>query len=448
MGRALKRLIDQYLTEWKNLKDFKPLLLRGARQIGKTYAVRKLGMQFESFIELNLEFSSEARNLFQKNLDPKRIITEISYLTNKTITPGKTLLFFDEIQAEPQAVLALRYFYEKMPNLHVIAAGSLLDFAIESVGIPVGRVEFLYMYPMSFLEFLSALNEKILIDALENHDPKEPMSEIAHDKLLKLVSTYVAIGGMPEVVEAFIKDNDLKKCFKIQQTLINSYKQDFNKYGKKSQIKYIDKLFDNIPLQLGKRFKYSSIEGDFRKRELSPCLDLLVTAGIVNKVYHTDAQGLPLGAQANLEKFKLIFLDIGLAQAALGLDIADWFLKPKDQFVNKGEIVEAFIGQELLAYSNPIQKKQLYYWLRTKRTAQAEVDYVINIQRDIIPIEVKGGPGSTLKSMHMFFKTHRTSKKGIRFSSQNYSVYENIYSYPLYAVYFAIKNKIDLKIKE
>ena len=162
----MKRFIDIYLRQWKNQANFKPLLLRGARQVGKTYAVRELGKQFDQFVELNLESNPNVRNLFTKELDPKKIIEEIGYLTKKKITPGKTLLFFDEIQAEPQAILALRYFYEMMPELHVIAAGSLLDFAIEKVGVPVGRVEFLYMYPMSFLEFLYAYDNSILIEII------------------------------------------------------------------------------------------------------------------------------------------------------------------------------------------------------------------------------------------------------------------------------------------
>ena len=438
----MKRFIDIYLRQWKNQANFKPLLLRGARQVGKTYAVRELGKQFDQFVELNLESNPNVRNLFTKELDPKKIIEEIGYLTKKKITPGKTLLFFDEIQAEPQAILALRYFYEMMPELHVIAAGSLLDFAIEKVGVPVGRVEFLYMYPMSFLEFLYAYDNSILIEIITKHNnPEKEISTIAHEQLLKLVATFIALGGMPEVIKNFIQDKDLNQCFKTQQTLINSYKYDFNKYGKWSQIKYLDKLFESIPLLLGKKFKYSSIEGDFRKRELAPCLDLLVTAGVAHKIYHTDAQGLPLGAQADLEKFKILFLDIGLSQATLGLDISKWLLNPENQFINKGEIVEAFIGQELLAYSDTYQKHQLFYWLRTERTSQSEIDYVINIANKIVPIEVKSGSTGSLKSMHIFIKTHPKSPIGIKFSTKNYSKHNNIYVYPLYAIFTAIESK-------
>lgn len=206
---------------------------------------------------------------------------------------------------------------------------------------------------------------------------------------------------------------------------------------KKNQLKYLELLFSSVPLQLGKKFKFSAIPGEFRKRELSPCLDLLETAGIVRRVYNTAAQGLPLGAQVDLDEFKVIFLDVAIAQAILGLDISQWLISTKDPLVNMGEIVESFIGQELLAYSNPLQKQQLYYWLRSERTAQAEVDYVIALKQQIIPIEVKSGAGSTLKSMHIFLEKHPHSPFGIRFSAQNYSVYEKIYSYPLYAVSIA-----------
>ncbi len=438
----MKRLIDHHLLEWSRQKGLKPLLLRGARQIGKTYAVRQLGTKFDSFIELNLEFDPQIKNLFKGDLDPKRITRDISLLTGKQIVPGKTLLFFDEIQEEPQALQALRYFYEMMPELHVVAAGSLLDFAIEFVGMPVGRVQSLYMYPMSFLEFLHALDETVLLDALMTHDTDEPMSDVAHRKLLKLVYHYLAIGGMPEIVKAWVDTQDPKQCFALGQSLVNAYRQDFSKYSRRLQIKYLDTLFDNVPLQLGKKFKYSALEGDFRKRELSPCLDLLSTAGVVHKVFHSSAQGLPLGAQADPQTFKVLFLDVALAQSILGLDLGEWFLEVDEQLINKGEIAEAFVGQELLAYSNPAQKKTLYYWQRTERGSQAEIDYVTSIKENIVPIEVKSGKGTTLKSMHMFLQKHPKASYGIKFSTQNYSLFENIHSYPLYAIAAAVKSQL------
>ena len=288
----------------------------------------------------------------------------------------------------------------------MVAAGSLLDFAIESVGMPVGRVEFLYMYPLSFLEFIFALGETILLKGDHDHPADQPISTIAHNMLLRLMKEYLAIGGMPEAVYTWAEEKSALKCFKIQQTLINSYRQDFNKYAKTEQIKYLDILLDNIPLQFGQKFKYSAIPGEFRKRELAPCIDLLATAGVIHKVYDTAAQGIPLGAQIDPDSFKIIFLDVALAQAIFGLDITEWLLSAEQPWINKGEIMEAFVGQEILAYSRPVQKQQLYYWTRNERTAQAEVDYVATIKQAIMPIEVKSGLGSTLKSMHMFLETH------------------------------------------
>ncbi len=439
----MKRLIDSHLLNWAQKKERKPLLLRGARQVGKTYAVRELGKTFDTYVEINLELDAKMRELFIADFYPQRIIRDITYLTKQEIIPGKTLLFFDEMQAEPKALLALRYFYELMPELHVIAAGSLFDFAIESVGVPVGRVEFLHMYPLSFLECLHAWGERLLVQAIVECSINCPMSAVTHDRLLQLLKEYFAIGGMPEVVLSWAQKKNAVLCFEIQQTLVNAYRQDFNKYAKRHQIKYLDLLFDTIPVQCGKKFKYSAIPGDFRKRELAPCLDLLATAGVINKVYHTAAQGMPLGAQVDCDAFKVVFLDVALAQNILGLDITQWLISTEQPWINKGEMVEAFVGQELLVYAQSFKKQQLYYWLSDGRTAQAEVDYVTIIKQSIIPIEVKNGQGSTLKSMRIFLEKHHQSPFGIRFSTQNFSVYEKIHSYPLYAICLALNGQLD-----
>lgn len=430
----MKRLIGHYLNQWKNDPYRKPLLLRGARQVGKTHAVRGLAQLFPDFLEVNLELVPDARLIFEKDLQPERILRELSLLAKKSINPGSTLLFIDEIQAAPQAILALRYFYELVPQLHVIAAGSLLDFATEQVGMPVGRVESLYMYPMSFMEFLAASQGALLFDEILNRDPTKEMSLVIHNKLLAMLAEYVAIGGMPQAVQLWQKTKDPALCAKIHHTLLTAYRQDFGKYAKKLQIKYVELLFEQIPLQLGRKFKYSLIEGEYRKRELAPALDLLATAGIAHKVFYSAAQGIPIGAQIDPQNYKVLFLDIGLAQAILGLDLAGWFLNPLAEFINKGSLVESLVGQELLAYSNPIQKQSLYYWERQERASQAEVDYVIQQGENAIPIEVKSGRGKTLKSLHLFLESHPHCPYGIRFSTQNYSRYENIHSYPLYAI--------------
>jgi len=440
----MKRLIDHHLRKWKDSPLRQPLLLRGARQVGKTYAVRELGKTFSSFVEINFELNKRARNIFEHDLDPKRILREIATLTGVEIEVGKTLLFFDEIQTVPEGILALRYFYEVLPELHVIAAGSLLDFAIQQVGVPVGRVQFLYMYPLSFIEFLSALGHSLIIKEILSHPVEEEISEVIHNKIFELLGSYLAVGGMPQAVVCWKNMLSLHACSQIPQMLVDAYQYDFVKYGKSHQVKYLDLLFSRIPQQLGKAFKFSQI-GDFRKRELDPCVDLMVTAGVLHRVVYSDAQGIPLGAQADTMVFKLLFLDVGLSQFILDFKTGDWLLNPLETFVNKGMIAESFVGQELVAYEHPVKKAQLYYWKRDASGNSAEVDYVIQREREIIPIEVKSGKGRTLRSIQSFLNSHQNSHYGIRFSTNNYSVYEKIHSYPLYAIAKIMISNEDVK---
>jgi predicted AAA+ superfamily ATPase len=431
--------MDHYLKQWVTETDRKPLLLRGARQVGKTFAVRKLGKSFPKYVEINCEESQkDCQLVFDKDLNPERILRELSLLAGETIVPNETLLFIDEIQLVPQAILALRYFYEKIPQLHVIAAGSLLEFALEKVGVPVGRIDSFYMYPMTWLEFLLAKNEKLLFDELCQHELSHPMPAVVHEKLLRLLGEYVAIGGMPAVVRDWVEKNDPYLCFKTQQSLIDNYRQDFEKYARKYQIKYVEILFDQIPRQLGQKFKFSSLPGEYRKRELQPCFELLVKAGIIHPVYHTSAQGLPLGATADLDKFKALFLDIGLAQGLLGLDLKTWILDPTTAFANQGAIVEAFVGQEILAYSHAFTKKMIYYWQRESRTGEAEVDYILQIKNNIIPVEAKSGKTGRITSLRIYCESHPQTAYAIRFSAHNYSMHENLHSYPLYSIAKAI----------
>ncbi len=439
----MKRMIDYHLLNWKNDPLRKPLLLRGARQIGKTFAARQLGKTFADCVEINLEQLKNAAAIFEKDLVPNEMIADLSILVNKPIVPGKTLLFIDEIQAVPRAVTSLRYFYELMPELHVIAAGSLLDFALNEVGAPVGRVQSLYMYPLSFIEFLVAVGETLAVERIVTHPIEKEMSPVIHKKILELVGKYAALGGMPEVVDCWRRTKKPLDCTNYHTQLLDYYRQDFNKYARERQIKYVKTLFDAIPRQLGKKFKYSSIEGGYRKRELAPALDLLETAAVARKVHHSSSQGLPLGAEIDPLDYKVIFLDVGLAQALLDLSLADWFLEPLAQLTNKGSIIEAFVGQELLANSSPDKEKNLYYWNRETPGSQAEVDYVIQKGNDIIPIEVKSGRGTTLKSLHSFLERHPHSHYGMRFSVHNYSIHGAIHSYPLYAIFNAVGSSAD-----
>ena len=442
----MKRMIDYHLQSWKSDPYRKPLLLRGARQVGKTHAVRQLGKTFPAFVEINLEhFQKEAALVFEGHLTPERIIRDIAGLVGKSIIPGKTLLFIDEIQAVPRAILALRYFYEMMPQLHVVAAGSLLDFAIEQVGVPVGRVQSLYLHPLTFIEFLAAMKKDLLVKEILTHDHETEFSDSLHMNLLGLVAQYLALGGMPEVVMKWKKTNDPVVCASLHKELIRFYRQDFGKYARQLQIKYLESVFDEIPIQMGNKFKFSAIDQGFRKRELAPALELLEKAGLAHKVYYSPAQGVPIGAQLDPQDYKVIFLDVGLAQAMLSFDLVQWFLQPVLELVNKGGLVEAFVGQELIAYGDPHDKSNLFYWRRKESTQLAEVDYVIQRDGQILPIEVKSGAGSTLKSIQLFLDTHGKSPYGVRFSTHNYSVYQKIRSYPLYAVARLVAAREDVR---
>ncbi len=428
-----KRIIDFHLEQWKSDPYRKPLLLRGARQVGKTYAIRKLGQKFKNFVEVNFEKIEDAIDIFSKDLTPERMLRDLSLLLKTPIVPGETLLFLDEVQQAPRAITALRYFYEEMPQLHVIAAGSLLEFAIEKVGVPVGRITMLYMYPLSFMEYLVATENKLIAKELLNHPPGKAMNEPIHSKILSLLGEYLAIGGMPEALERWIQTQDPTSAINVQQQIASTYRQDFEKYAKKSQVKYLDLLFRQIPYMIGKEFAYKEIHGEYRKRELAPSLELLERANIVHVIRHTSAKGIPIGSGVDFETFKVIYLDVALCQSILGADTSLWFLKPLEGFENRGNIAEAFIGQELLAYASPTSKAELHYWKRKEKSSSAEIDYLIQREENIIPIEVKSGHGSTLQSLRMYLELHPKVKMGIRFSAHDYSIYKDLDSRPLYS---------------
>ncbi len=428
----MKREIENKLETWKQKAKRKPILIRGARQVGKTYIVRQFGKKFERFSEINFELTPDARDIFKPDLEPERIIQDLFLLTQNKIVPGETLLFLDEIQESPEAITALRYFYEKMPELHVIAAGSLLEFQIEQIGIPVGRISTMYMYPLTFNEFLIAGQNQDYIPAIRDIVTKKTVNPAIHNRLLRFMGEYIAVGGMPEAVQSWSETKDFAECKEIHKSLIETYRQDFLKYARKHQIKYIDRLFNEIPHMAGRKFKYSAVSGEFRKRDLEPALELLQKAGIVHKIYHSSGQGLPLGASIRFTKFKTIFLDIALTQTVLGLDTKSWILNPMDQIINKGAIAESFVGQELIARSDIDVKAQLFYWHREARSSNAEVDYLITGLDFIIPVEIKSGKEGSLKSMLFFLENHSESKYGIRFYGGIPNTINNIHSYPLY----------------
>ena len=437
----MKRIIYYDLCDWRETADRMPILIRGARQIGKTHVVRQLGADFNNFVEINFERQQQISKVFDNDLDPLSIIRDLAVATKSEIIPGKTLLFLDEIQQAPRAITALRYFYEELPELHVIAAGSLVDFALDEVGVPVGRIAYLFMYPMSFMEFLFASGYKKLAVNIVNQDVNDSINETIHELALRLLGEYLAIGGMPKAVHHWVQNQDVLASMKVLQNIKNVYEDDFAKYAKKHEVKYVDLLFKNLPSVICEKFNYSKLATAYRKRELAPALRLLEKAGIIHRVFHSHGTGVPLGAEVDFNTYKIVTLDVGLAQSILGLDLQDWFLDPSNAFVNKGSLTESFIGQEFLAYAAPNQKAQLYYWQREKRGSNAEVDFLTAINAKIIPIEVKSGRGSSLQSMRIFLKEHEQSNFGIRFSIHNYSIFDGIHSYPLYAVAASLPDK-------
>ncbi len=429
-----KRIIDFHLDKWKSDPYRKPLLLRGARQVGKTYAIRRLGKQFKFFVEINFEQLEGAALVFEKDLIPEKMILALSMLVKTSIIPGETLLFLDEVQQAPRAILALRYFYEQMPDLHVIAAGSLLEFAVAKVGVPVGRISMFYMYPLSFLEYLVATGNKLIAKEIVNHSLGIPIEDVIHTKILDLLGEYLSIGGMPEAVARWIQTQDPASALQVLQQIAATYRQDFEKYGKKTQIKYLEQVFRQIPHFVSKEFSYREIHEEYRKRELAPALDLLEMANIIHIIRYSSGQGIPIGAGVDFDIFKVIYLDIGLCQAILGSDISVWFLRPLEGFQNRRNIAEGFVGQELICYANPDTKAEVHFWKRKEKNSSAEVDYLIQRGEQIIPIEVKSGHGKTLRSLHLFLDSHSQSNRAIRFSSHNYSIDEKLDSRPLYAV--------------
>jgi len=429
----MERSIENELKKWKDTPVRYPLLLRGARQTGKTYIVEKLGKEFDSFEMVNFEAQPEAIACFE-SLNPIEIIQRLELLIKRPIRIGKTLLFLDEIQACPQAIVALRYFKEKMPDLHVIGAGSLLEFALvnNKFSFPVGRVQFIYLHPLSFHEFILALDEVKEHAMLEQYTPNIPPPISLHQQFIHRTKEYFLIGGMPAVVEAFKTNRSFLEQSRIQDLLLATYRADFGKYATEAEQKYLRILFEGIPYQVGQHFKYSEINPHVKSRELKVALDQLQMAGLAYVVHSTSASGIPLSAQMKPNKFKTLFLDIGLLQRALQVD-PGLFIKSDLFQIHRGALAEQFVGQELLAYADFFRDEKLFFWEREKHSSSAEVDFVITAGQHIIPVEVKAGKQGHLKSIIQFMK-EKKSILGIRISQQPLSLKNGILSVPFYMV--------------
>jgi hypothetical protein len=428
----MERTISKKLREWSESDDRKALLVRGARQVGKTFSIRQLGSSFQYFIEVNFDFDVAVGQFFAATHDPAILCEKLSAYYSIPCVPGKTLLFFDEIQSCPQAIQSLRYFHERLPGIHVIAAGSLLEFALEQIpSFGVGRISSLHMYPMTFYEFVAATEGAGGAMLLKPPGDQAGIDPVFHTKFLELFRTYSIVGGMPAVVQSYKENRNLLKCQKALDDLLATFKDDFAKYKTRiSRLKLFETL-ESVVLQAGRKFMYTRISDTGPRAAYKQALGLLEMAGLVHKVYHTAGNGIPLGAEINANKFKVLPLDLGLHQRMLGLELRELLTDSMVEFVNKGSIAEVFVGLELCAAGPSHSACQLYYWHREAPSSNAEVDYLIQKGADIIPVEVKSGRRGSMQSMSVFMSEH-DCKTGIRLSLENCSRYKDIAVVPLY----------------
>jgi predicted AAA+ superfamily ATPase len=337
----MRRNILKYLLNWKESSNRKVLLLRGARQVGKTFVVRELGKTFPNFVEVNFEIDTDVARFFNQNLDPIRICQELSAFYGKPIRENETLLFFDEIQACPRAISSLRFFYENMPGLHVIAAGSLLEFALtELPSFGVGRIRSMFMYPMSFQEFLLAYQRDQLVELINQASPDNPMNPVFHEMLTDYYRKFQLTGGMPEVISSVVENNSVLDGLNVLSDLAISIRDDFSKYHKRVPESRIREVFASIVEQAGAKFVYSNVVAKASLPQIRETLDLLIMAGLAFPVYHTSANGFPLGAQMDPKKFKVLLYDTGIFQHILGLNIREYLVVEEMDMVNKGSLAE------------------------------------------------------------------------------------------------------------
>ncbi|MHC4581493.1 MAG: ATP-binding protein [Planctomycetota bacterium] len=415
---AMYRFALENLKDWARQDRRKPIVLRGARQVGKSYLVRLLAQEcFESLVEVNFEQRPDMASLFE-SMEPEKIIPLLELRMGSSIVSGKTLLFLDEIQAAPEVLACLRYFHEKTPGLHVIAAGSLLEFVLEEhrFPMPVGRIEYRHLGPMTFEEFLLAMDRPQLCQFLQAYGVSDSIDPRIHDDLINIVRDYFVVGGMPEAVAEFAMTRSYLVSDRVLSSVLSTYKDDFAKYGTRVNHTHLAKVFAKIPALVGNKTKYTQIDRAEKSRSLKQALLQLENARIVYRVAHSHATGIPLGASVKEEHFKTLFLDVGLMCHACGLSMEDIQSAWEALFINRGAVCEQYVGQHLL-YSGPsYQEPRLYCWLRQRGSANAEVDYVCQQGQTIIPIEVKAGKTGTLKSLHMFIH-ERDCSFAVRFNA-------------------------------
>jgi len=402
------RFAAKELDKWLNNPNRKPMVMRGARQVGKTWIVRDLANRHKlQLIELNFERLPSLADLFSEN-DPAEILRNIEAELATTIKPDSSLLFLDEIQAAPQLFSKLRWFKEDMQPLPVIAAGSLLDFALNKYrySMPVGRITYFHLDSMSFFEFLQAIGNEALYKKISSLSLGTRLPDSLHKKCLGLYHDYCLVGGMPEVLKEWVDSKKLQSCLKLQQDLLATYRDDFHKYGGEIEAGLLNRLLLSIAVQLGNKFVYSRVDLAKKLVQIRDALTRLDQAKVCTKVLHTAGNGLPLGSESNEKFFKTLMLDIGLISVQLGLSSARHLEAKKIIFSNKGGMAEQFVGQQLRAAQTPLETPQLFYWQRVGGRL-GEIDYLIQHGNRVVPVEVKSGSAGSLKSLHQFMAEKR-----------------------------------------
>ena len=412
----MERFITNRLVAWKKNPSRKPLILRGARQVGKTWSIIDFGKKyFKGHIHIiDFEKNPDLNVIFESNLDAERIISEIELFLGLRIQFGKDLLFFDEIQNCPKAIMSLRYFYEQIPQMHIIAAGSLLDFAMKDISVPVGRIQFIDMHPLSFVEYLKANNKDKMAEILLDKPIKT--TDSVHTMLLNELKNYFFVGGMPECVKIFSETKRLIDVLEIQKQLIDTYRQDFSKYAPYADKRCINSVLTSVAKSVGNQIIYTKLSDGFTSSTNKKAFDLLCLARLVHPIYVSSPAGLPLGASVSSKRFKALFLDIGLMSNICGINFTE--IKSKNNLLSlfKGAMAEQFVGQELLAAGN-----ELNYWSREAKSSTAEVDFLISRDSNIFPIEVKSGVAGRLKSLHLLLEKFSNVENGYVLSEINYS---------------------------
>jgi len=405
----MERRVLESLTEWRVSSRRKPLIVRGARQVGKTWAVNEFGRQhFAAVHVVDLERDRTLHRLFDGDLDARRIVGELEVVLGRRIGPGADLLFLDEIQACPRALVALRYFHEQLPDLHVVAAGSLLEFAIGTSAFPVGRVQFLNVFPMTFEEFLRATGDQVAADIVSG--PLRAEADVSHAHLLERLRRYLFVGGMPEAVAAYAASDSMQAAFEVHDELVAAYREDFGKYAGRADKDCLDAVLAGIAQSVGRQVKYARLAPAFANRTIKRAFDLLAHARVVRPVRAASAAGVPLAASASEKRFKAIMVDLGLLRQLSGLRTDVEYARADLLAMFDGALVEQFVGQELLAAGG---ERELYYWSRAERSSSAEVDYLVDGPGRPVPIEVKAGPAGRLRSLHMLMQAHPKSAPGI-----------------------------------